>query len=178
MEVRTGDGHTWAPGRFGGDVRTSPHLPGLPAFPRGHPAYFVRLGPVFRSCLGVAALVFMGLAAWVWLGIHGYLVGDHQVDVRVTYVGSGADDLGEVAVIVDSDKVHWPYILPGETERATLSPTGGTTSLTLIFDLRGERRVWIGPDLGYGPGYRIAIQIDANGDVTDQHCMMPCPVEM
>jgi hypothetical protein len=106
------------------------------------------------------------------------LVDDYQVDARVTYVGSGADDLREVAVIVDSDKVHWPYILPGETGRATLTPTGGSTSLTLIFDLRGERRVWIGPMLGYGPGYRIAIQIDANGDVTEQHCMMPCPVEM
>jgi hypothetical protein len=111
----------------------------------------------------------------VWLERRGYLVGDHEVDVQLRFVGPAPDILTDVTLILDADKFNRAWLRPGEPERVTMVPVWNGGDLTLLFTLRGERTSWQGPALPEGGGYRIALDIDGEGRVEERHCLLPCP---
>jgi hypothetical protein len=126
------------------------------------------------GCLRAAALVaaLLGLVGWFWW--HGYFISDHDVDARVTFTGGAGDALQNLLVVAGPDKASWPTLQAGESVRTTLFTDGGDTTLFVQFVLQGQQVDWYGPDFPVGTGYRIALQVDASGSVTEEHCVLPC----
>jgi hypothetical protein len=128
-----------------------------------------------RRALLVGALVLAGLTAAWWLATRGYFVGGYDVDVQLRFVGGAPDSLADVVLIVGADKFSWGELLPDERVRITMVPGLARPDVTLLFTLHGERIPWRGPELPYGTGYRIALDIDGHGQVEERHCLLPCP---
>jgi hypothetical protein len=132
--------------------------------------------PAPRSYLRAATLLACVLVLSMgWLWWHGYFVSGHDVDATVTFTGSDQRGLLSLRVFAGGDKAYWPELQAGETVRTTLFTGGGDTALTVQFTTaQGGPMSWAGPNFAPGTGYRIALQIDANGSVTGRHCVLPC----
>lgn len=132
--------------------------------------------PAPRGYRGAATLLACALVLSMgWLRWDGYFVSGHDVDATVTFTGSDQRGLLSLMVFAGGDKAYWPELQAGETVRTTLFTGGGDTALTVQFTTaRGGPMSWAGPSFGPGTGYRIALQIDADGSVTEKHCVLPC----
>ena len=47
----------------------------------------------------------------------------------------------------------------------------------LLYRQGDEKRVWEGPAMPAGAGYRIVIRIEADGTASARHCLSPCSLE-
>ena len=75
---------------------------------------------------------------------------------------------------VGPDKMEWGYIESGDTVSGVLDPDGDIPVLDLSFVLAGQEHAWRGPTFPQGTGFRIRIEIDAKGTVSERHCFWPC----
>jgi hypothetical protein len=119
-------------------------------------------------------LTFAVLTVIGWLWWRGAFVGMHDVDARVTVIGSQGLEVRGLRIISGADKAFWPVLRSGDTARTRLFTGGDETSLTMQFTINGEQVSWHGPDIPDGAGYRIAIEVDSVGQVTERHCLLPC----
>jgi hypothetical protein len=109
--------------------------------------------------------------AFWWEG--GCLSGS-DVHARLTVATDARSRISDVRLVAGSDKDWWPMVSPGESVRTALRTGGGDTQLLVQFTLRGERMQWHGPALGEDAGYRIAVEVDGDGAVSERHCKLPC----
>jgi hypothetical protein len=120
---------------------------------------------VLPGALAIACLVF-----W-WEG--GFLSGS-DVQARLAVATNAPSAISDVRLVAGGDKKWWPTVSPGESVRTALRTGGGDTQLLVQFTLRGERIQWRGPALGEDAGYRIAVEVDRDGAVSERHCKLPC----
>ena len=101
------------------------------------------------------------------------------VHARVEFSGpQGGARLADLSLIVGGDKVGWPELAPGESKRANLLPGPRDDRQPILLYRQGEhKRVWEGPAMPAGAGYRIVIRIEADGTVSARHCLSPCSLE-
>lgn len=106
-----------------------------------------------------------------------------SVELIVAYQGNAAKDkaLADATAISGDDKVFWYTQKAGETRIFGLypDPRASDRELTLIYVFEGqERRTWEGPAIPIGRGYRIRIELAADGSVTGyRHCLKPCQLD-
>lgn len=135
--------------------------------PRRQPTLFT------KGCISVVlGCVLVVLAVWLWW--RGSFVYGHDVDARVTFAASGLQELRKLRLIAGADKAYWPELRAGDSVRTTLFTEGEDTSLIIQFVIQGREVSWHGPTFPAGTGYRIAIQVDSSGQVSEQHCVLPC----
>lgn len=120
--------------------------------------------------VSLVSIAGLGLVFW-W---RGGCVRGHDVDAHVTFAGHGERRLSRVTVIAGADKASWPEIGAGRTVRSTLFTESGDTSLLVQFTLDDKQVNWHGPKFPNETGYRIAVIVDAAGNVTERHCILPC----
>ena len=126
-----------------------------------------------RAATLLVCVLVLSIGWWLWW--HGYFVSGHDVDATVTFASTDQRGLLSLRVFAGGDKAYWPELQAGETVRTTLFTGGGDTALTVQFTTaRGGPMSWAGPSFAPGTGYRIALQIDADGSVTEKHCVLPC----
>lgn len=101
------------------------------------------------------------------------------VHARVEFVASGSRArLTDLSLIVGGDRVGWPELAPGESKRANLLPGLRDDRQPILLYRQGdEKRVWEGPAMPAGAGYRIVIRIEADGTASARHCLSPCSLE-
>jgi hypothetical protein len=103
-------------------------------------------------------------------------VGGHDVDARVTFVGKPAGRLRGLRLTAGADKAYWSELSTGETVRSTLFTQREDTTVNMQFVTDAGTVSWQGPRFPSGTGYRIAIRVDADGGVSEEHCLLPCPL--
>jgi hypothetical protein len=86
--------------------------------------------------------------------------------------------LENVSVVVGVDKAFWGQMEANSAYTYILSPDSTPDwQLTMFYTLDGNRKIWESPLFPKGKGYRIEIKIDAQGDVTERHCYLPCSLD-
>ena len=122
-----------------------------------------------RQRLLLLALFVLGAAVvhcgHLWIG---------RQEVEVTVALTPGTSIEQVEVIVGPEKTWWGDIEAGDTDSWVLDPDGEIPELDLSFVLAGKKRAWTGPRFPRGTGYRIRIEIDAKGTVSERHCFWPC----
>jgi hypothetical protein len=96
-----------------------------------------------------------------------------DLKVRVFNDGPAGVDLQDVHVFGGAEKAWWSTVAGGTSVGTLLRPRG-EPELSMTFARAGGAVSWQGPALTTGNGYTVHIHVDANGAVTEQHCLMPC----
>lgn len=100
------------------------------------------------------------------------------VHARVEFAASSGTRLTDLSLIVGGDKVSWPDLGPGESTNVTLLPgPRDDRQPILLYRQGGAKRVWEGPAMPAGAGYRIVIHVQGDGAVGARHCVSPCSLE-
>jgi hypothetical protein len=100
------------------------------------------------------------------------------VHIELTYSAkAGSPPLQQLLVFAGASKSSWPTVQAGESVSVVLPPDGEPPQLTMTFTLGTVPREWRGPAIAPGVGYRIGIEVTADGEISERHCEMPCSLD-
>jgi hypothetical protein len=123
-----------------------------------------------RSCLArfpelLALLLLAGCAVW----------SNDAVRITVTFAGaSPAAWLENLTVVSGSDRYSWDALASGDSRSINLLPgEADDRRLAFLYTLNAQMLSWDGPPIPVGAGYRITIVVDAQGRITERHCLLP-----
>ena len=86
--------------------------------------------------------------------------------------------LRNLTVVAGSDRYSWDMLASGDSRNVNLLPAEeGDRRLTFLYTLNGQAMSWDGPVVPAGAGYRIAIVVNAKGQISARHCLLPCSLD-
>jgi hypothetical protein len=121
---------------------------------------------VWSGVLLAVSLTFVDCRIW----------GNDVVKVKVMFSASSPGrQLTELTLVAGSDKYSWDTLPAGAVRSVNLLPgPRDDRQVLLSFALDGRMRYWAGPKFDIGTGYEIEVTVDATGNVTARHCLLPC----
>ena len=105
------------------------------------------------------------------------LFDEDRVEVSVRHDADGPG-LSTLRVIVGGADHYQPFLAPGEREDFSFHPEPtALRATTLMFELGDVRHDWTGPEVPRGAGYRLRLEVAADGDVRHRLCLLPCSLD-
>jgi hypothetical protein len=121
------------------------------------------------------------VVVFVWLLLAGACAvwSNDAVRVTVSFTGSTPQtQLRNLTVVSGNDRYSWDALASGDSRDINLLPdAAGDRRLTFLYTLDEQAMSWEGPAIPLGAGYRIAIAVDAQGRITERHCLLPCSLD-
>ena len=117
----------------------------------------------------VPLLVAGGCAVW----------SNDAVRITVSFTGSTPQaQLRNLTVVSGNDRYSWDALASGDSRNVNLLPdSADDRRLTFLYTLDEQAMSWEGPAIPLGAGYRIAVAVDAQGRITERHCLLPCSLD-
>jgi len=117
----------------------------------------------------LALLLRAGCAVW----------SNDAVRITVTFAGATpAARLENLTLVSGSDRCSWDALASGDSRSINLLPgEADDRRLAFLYTLNAQMLSWDGPAIPVGAGYRIAIVVDAQGRITERHCLLPCSLD-
>ena len=146
-------------------------------------------GDTLIGCLGAIVGLLFTLVVLFFVVGH-FMFGpspffrDDVVKAKIHYLATDpGSELTDVSLFAGSGKTYWPTIDADETVSVPLVYSKYSTGhwhadsrvvVYLRYTLDGDTYHWDGSLSANGEGYRIGVEIDADGAVTYGCCVLPC----
>jgi hypothetical protein len=101
-------------------------------------------------------------------------IGRREVGVSIAVARNVPGRIDRITAFVGGEKTSWASLAAGETARAVFAPQGQPSDLLIQVVRDGQQLDWHGPVFPSGIGYRIRVEVNANGIQAKAHCTWPC----